>query len=84
MARNGHWYFLGLELAGTGLAHGTASSANLLEDHLVQSGERVTEFCAKSVRVHGIKFLENQCLVLKCEGIKESCRNMSSSWAEQH
>jgi hypothetical protein len=37
---------------------------------LVESGERVAEFCAKSVRVHGIKFLENKCLVLKCEGIK--------------
>ena len=37
---------------------------------LVESGERVAEFCAKSVRVHGIKFLENKCLVLKYEGIK--------------
>jgi len=37
---------------------------------LVESGRRVAEFCAKSVRVHGIKFLENKCLVLKCEGIK--------------
>ena len=37
---------------------------------LVESGRRVAEFCEKSVRVHGIKFLENKCLVLKCEGIK--------------
>ena len=38
---------------------------------LVESGERVAEFCAKSVRVHGIKFLENKCLVLKCEPVRE-------------
>ncbi len=37
---------------------------------LVESGRRVSELCAKSVRVHGIKFLENKCLVLKYEGLK--------------
>ena len=26
------------------------------------------EFCPKCVRRHGIEFLENRCLVLKCEG----------------
>ncbi len=30
------------------------------------------------------QFLENKCLVLKCEGIKQSCRNMSNSWIGQH
>ncbi len=39
---------------------------------LVESCRRVAEFCATSVRLQhdGIKFLENKCLVLKCEGIK--------------
>ncbi len=36
---------------------------------LVERGERVAKFCAKSVGVHRIKLLENKCLVLKCEGI---------------
>ncbi len=51
-----HEVFRGLKLAEQGLADGTASSADLLEDLLVESGERVAKFCAKSVRVLGINF----------------------------
>ena len=53
-----------------GLAPGQPPAAPAFFRMLVESGRRVAEFCAKSVRVHGIKFLENKCLVLKCEGIK--------------
>ncbi len=52
-----------------GLATGQPPTPAFLR-MLVESGERVAEFYAKSVTVHEIKFLENKCLVLKCEGIK--------------
>ena len=61
---------LGDELVDQGLGHWTTSSAGFLEDLLVECSERVVEFCPKCVRRHGIEFLENRCLVLKCEGIK--------------
>ncbi len=35
-------------------------------DLLVEIGERAAELCPKFVRGHGIEFLENRCLVLKC------------------
>ncbi len=35
-------------------------------DLLAEISERVTVICPKFVREHGINFLENRCLVLKC------------------
>ena len=55
---------------GSGFGHGC--SLGFLEDVLVESGERVVEFCPKRVRRHGIKFLENGCLVLNNRSLVET------------
>jgi len=55
-----------------GFGHGC--SLGFLEDVLVDSGERVVEFCQKRVRRHGIKFLENGCLVLNNRSLVEICQ----------
>jgi hypothetical protein len=39
-------------------------------DLLVEICERVAELCSKFVRAHGIEFLENRCLVLKCAAMR--------------
>ncbi len=39
-------------------------------DLLVKLGERVAKFCSNFVREHGIEFLENRCLVLKCAAMR--------------
>ncbi len=39
-------------------------------DLLVEIGEGVAELCPKFVREHGIEFLENRCLVLKCAAMR--------------
>jgi len=57
---------------GSGFGHGC--SLGFLEDVLVESGERVVEFCQKRVRRHGIKFLENGCLVLNNRSLVEICQ----------
>jgi hypothetical protein len=49
---------------------GTSPSAGFLEDVLVEISERTAELCPKIIRGHGIKFLENRCLVLKCAGTR--------------
>ncbi len=69
MAPSGACAVLVSNLQIKGLALGQLPTPAFLR-MLVESGERVAEFCAKRVRVHGIKFLENKCLVLKCERIK--------------
>ncbi len=53
-----------------GHGNGTSPSACFLEDVLVEIGERTAELCPKIIRGHGIKFLENRCLVLKCAGMR--------------
>jgi hypothetical protein len=65
---------IGDELAGQGLGRGTTSSAAFLEDLLVESCERVVEFCPKRVRRHGIKLIENGCLVLNNRSLVEICQ----------
>ena len=52
----GHVCSLGLELVGQGPGQATPAFLRIL----VESSERVAEFCLKSVRVHEIKFLENR------------------------
>jgi hypothetical protein len=44
-------------------------SAGFLEDVPVEIGKRTADLCPKIIRGHGIKFLENRCLVLKCAGM---------------
>ena len=39
-------------------------------DLLVEIGERIVELCPKFVREHGIEFLENRCLVLRCAAVR--------------
>ena len=56
--------------AGQGHGNGTSPSAGILEDVLVEIGERTAELCPKIIRGHGIEFLENRCLVLKCAGMR--------------
>ena len=41
-----------------------------LKELFIECGKRLAEFCTKFVRGHRIKFLENGCLVLTCEGLK--------------
>jgi hypothetical protein len=48
---------------------GASPSAGILEDVLVEIGERTEELCPKIIRGHGIEFLENRCFVLKCAGM---------------
>jgi hypothetical protein len=45
-------------------------STGFLEDVLVDIGKRTAELCPKIIRGHGIEFLENRCLVLKCTGMR--------------
>ncbi len=68
-APSGACAVLASNLQVKGLATGQPPTPAFLR-MLVESSRRVSQFCATSVRVHGIKFLENECLVLKCEGIK--------------
>ncbi len=51
-------------------------------DLLVETGERVVELCSKFVREHGIEFLENRCLVLKCAAMRVvlNKNGMFSDW----
>ncbi len=41
-----------------------------LEDLFVKDGKILAQFGAKFVRGDGIRFLENKCFMLKCEGVK--------------
>ncbi len=68
-APSGACAVLASNLQVKGLATGQPPTPAFLR-MLVERGRRVAEFCATSVRVNGIKFLENKCLVLKCGGIK--------------
>ena len=60
--------------AGAASEFGHGCSLGFLEDVLVESGERVVEFCPKRVRRHGIKFLVNGCLVLNNRSLVEICQ----------
>ncbi len=55
---------------GQGHGNGTSPGAGFLEDVLVEISERTAELCPKIIRGHGIEFLENRCLVLKCAGMR--------------
>jgi hypothetical protein len=57
-------------LLDKGMATGHSPSAGFLEDVLVEIGERIAELCPKIISGHGIKFIENRCLVLKCTGMR--------------
>ncbi len=63
------WVLCPLCFGGASAAQGSRGQPPRLPQRRAGAA-RVAEFCAKSVRVHGIKFLEYKCLVLKYEGIK--------------
>jgi hypothetical protein len=70
----GYWHrcSLGDKLAGQwqGLGSWTSPRAGFLEDVLVESVEGVAELCPNFANGHGIEFLKNRCLELKCAGIR--------------
>ncbi len=57
-------------LRDKGMATGHSPSVGFLEDVLVEIGERTAELCQKIISGHGIGFLENRCLLLKCAGMR--------------
>ena len=72
---------IGIGVAGgSGFDYGC--SLGFLEDVLVESGERVVEFCPKRVRRHGIKFLEKGCLVLNNRSLVEICQGFGLDYVQ--
>ncbi len=66
---SGFWYGLVLEAKSTDFSGRIPVRTGTYQVHTVLIIQ-AAEFCPKFVRVHGIKFLENRCLQLKCAGIR--------------